>query len=95
LADSHAASTDKGVDAHDVVDGTGNRVGLRLEAEVAKHERGREDHRRRVGDVLAHDVLGDVPASGLEERVLATNVAAGDDTGATNESGSDVADNVT
>lgn len=63
--------------------------------EVSEHERGREDHGGRVGDVLAHDVLGDVSASRLEEGVLSTDVAAGDDSGSTNEGGTDVGQDVT
>ena len=38
--------------------------------EVPEHHGRAQDHRRRVGPVRAHDVLRDVAASGLKERVL-------------------------
>lgn len=57
---------------------------------VTQHHRARQNHRRRVRLVRAHDILRDVSAPRLEERVLAPDVAAGDDTGATDERGADV-----
>lgn len=38
--------------------------------EVSEHHGGGEDHGGGVGAVRAHDVLRDVTASGLEERVF-------------------------
>jgi hypothetical protein len=52
---------------------------------MAEHHRGREDHGRRVRLVGAHDVLADVSASGLEQGVFTTKVAAGHDAGAADE----------
>ena len=37
---------------------------------MPEHHGGAQDHSRGVGAVGAHNVLGDVTASGLEERVL-------------------------
>ena len=43
---------------------------LRNIPKVPEHHGSAEDHRCRVSAVGAHDILGDMPASGLKERVF-------------------------
>jgi hypothetical protein len=57
---------------------------------VTEHHRGGENHGGGVGDVLTHDVLGDVTAPGLEEGELSSDVGSRDNTGTSDESGTDV-----
>lgn len=84
LTTTHVGSPDLALLNH-IVHRRGDRVGLSLEAEVAQHHGSGENHGGGVGLVGAHNVLTDVPTSGLEEGVFATKVAAGDDTGTTDE----------
>lgn len=86
---SHVARADLAL-LDDLVDGARDPVRLVVEGEVLEHERRREEHRRRVRDVLAGNVLGDVSASGLEEGVLAADVGAGDNTGSSDEGSSNL-----
>lgn len=66
-----------------------------IESEMSEEHATGEDHGSGVGLILTLDVETDVTATGLEDSDLATHVAAGDDTGSTNESGADVGQNTT
>lgn len=91
---AHVAGADLAL-GNDGVDGLGDAVGVVVEAEVAEQHAAGKDHGGRVGLVLALDVETDVAAAGLEDGNVATHVAAGDDTGATNESGTNVGQDTT
>ena len=56
----------------DLVHAARNRVGVVVKPEVAQHHGRRENHGRRVGDILSLDVLGDVSASWFKEGVFLT-----------------------
>lgn len=74
----------------DVVHGLLDGVGVLVEAEMSEHENTGKKHGGGVGLVLALDIETNVTAAGLEESNVVTHVAAGDDTGATDESGTNV-----
>lgn len=57
---------------------------------MSEHERAREQHRSRIGAVLARDVESDVTAAGLEQSDVATQVGTGDNTRSTDETSADV-----
>lgn len=61
-----------------------------IEAEVSQQHAAGQEHSSRVSLVLALDVETDVTATGLEDGHLTAHVAAGDDTGTTDESGTNV-----
>ena len=77
------------------VDGLGDAVGVVIETKVPQQHGTTEKHSSGVGLVLALDVETDVSAAGLEDGDLATHVAAGDDTGATDEGGANVGQDAT
>lgn len=56
---------------------------------------GRQNHGSGVSSTSALDVKTDVSATGLENGMLGTNVDTGDETGATNKTGTDVGKNGT
>lgn len=61
-----------------------------IKTKVAEQHGAGEDQSAGVGLVLALDVETDVTAAGLEDSDITAHVAAGDDTGTTDKSGSDV-----
>lgn len=91
---AHVAGADLAV-GDDGVDGFGDAVGVVVEAEVAQQHAARQDQRRGVGLVLALDVQADVSAAGLEYGDVAAHVAAGHNTGATDEGSADVGQDAT
>lgn len=80
--------------SNDVVHALGDNVGLVLQSKVTEEHGSRQQKSSGVSLVLAHDVLSDVTASGLKEGVLAAKVASWDDTGSTDERGTNVGDDV-
>lgn len=75
---------------NDAVDSLGDAVGVVVEAKVSQEHAAAENHGSGVSLVLALDVKTDVTAAGLEDGNLTAHVAAGDDTGATNQGGTNV-----
>ena len=75
---------------NDIVNRLGDALSVVIETKVTEHHGGGEDHGGGVGLVLALDIETDVSATGLEDGVLAAHVGTGDDTGTTDESGTDV-----
>jgi len=61
-----------------------------IETNVTEHHGGGQDQSSGVGLVLALDVETDVTASGLEDSDVATHVASGDDTRATDKTSTNV-----
>lgn len=61
-----------------------------VEAKVSQEHAAAENHGSGVGLILALDVKTDVTAAGLEDGNLTTHVATRDDTGATNQGGTNV-----
>lgn len=80
---------------NDAVDGLGDAVGVVVKTKVAQQHAAGQDHGGGVGLVLALDVETDVTATGLEDGDLTAHVAAGDDTGTTNQGGTDVGQDTT
>lgn len=78
-----------------VVHSLGNAVGVFIETQVTEKHRARENESGRVSLVLALDVETDVTATGLENGDVATNVASGNNTGATNKGGTNVGQDTT
>lgn len=78
-----------------IVDGVGDTVGVLIKAEVAEEHGSAEEESSGVGLVLALDVETNVSATGLEDGNVTAHVAAGDDTGTTDKSGSDVGEDTT
>lgn len=66
-----------------------------VETEVSEEHAAGQDHGSGVGLVLALDIETDVTAARLEDSDLATHAAAGNDTRATNESGTNIGQNAT
>ena len=66
-----------------------------IETEMSEEHATREDHGSGVGLILTLNVQTDVTATGLEDGDLATHVAAGNDTGTTDESGANVGQDTT
>jgi hypothetical protein len=66
-----------------------------IETEVSQQHAAGQEHSSRVSLVLALDVKADVTATGLENSDLTAHVATGDDTRATNKSGTNVGQNAT
>lgn len=66
-----------------------------VETKVAEEHGAGQDQGGGVGLVLALDVETDVTATGLEDGDVAAHVAAGDDTGTTDEGGTNVGQNAT
>lgn len=66
-----------------------------IETEVTKHHAAGKKESGGVGLVLALDVKTDVTAAGLEDGDLTAHVATRNDTGTTNETGTDVGENAT
>ena len=62
---------------------------------MPEHHRRTQDHRGRVSLVGAHDVLGNVAATRLEESVLPADVATRHDTRAADQGSTDVGDDRT
>ena len=91
---AHVASP-VGALGDNVVDGLGDAVGVVVETKVTQHHAAGEDESGGVGLVLALDVKTDVTAAGLEDGDLTAHVAAGNNTGATDETGADVGENAT
>jgi hypothetical protein len=77
----------------DLVDRLRDAVGVVIKTNVAQHHRGGQEQRSGVSLVFALDVETDVTASGLEESDVAAHVASGNDTGSTDESGTNVGEN--
>lgn len=73
-----------------LVDGLRDAVGVVVETNVTEHHGGGQDQSSGVGLVLALDVETDVTASRLEDGDVAAHVAAGDDTRATDKTGTNV-----
>ncbi len=61
-----------------------------VKTDVAQHHGSGQNQSSRVGLVLALDVKTDVTASGLENGDVATHVASGNNTGATDKTGTNV-----
>jgi hypothetical protein len=74
----------------DLVDGLRDAVGVVIKTNVTEHHGGGQDQSSGVGLVLALDVETDVTASRLEEGDVATHVASGDDTRATDKTSTNV-----
>ena len=66
-----------------------------VETEVAEEHGSAEEEGGRVGLVLALDVETDVAAAGLEHGHVAAHVAAGNNTGSTDQGGGDVGEDTT
>ena len=66
-----------------------------IQTQVAEQHGTRQDQSAGIGLILALDVETDVTAAGLEDGDVTAHVAAGNDTGATDESGSDVGEDTT
>lgn len=66
-----------------------------VEAEVAQEHGAGQEQSGRVGLVLALDIETDVTATGLKDGNVATHVAAGHDTGATDKGGTNVGQDTT
>lgn len=66
-----------------------------IKTKVTKHHAAGKEESSGVGLVLALDVKTDVTAAGLEDGDLTAHVATGDDTGATDKTGTDVGENAT
>lgn len=80
---------------NNAVDGLGNAIGMVVQAKMAQKHAAGQDESRRVGLVLALDVETDVSAARLENGHITTHVAAGNDTRATDERGTNVGQNAT
>lgn len=78
-----------------IVDCLGNAVRVVIETKVSKEHRARENHRAGVSLVLALDVKTNVTATGLENGNITAHVATRDQTGATDESSTDVGKDTT
>lgn len=81
--------------ADNIVDRLGDTVGVVIQTKVAEEHGAGKDHGAGVSLVLALDVQADVTATRLEDGNITTHVAARDDTGTTNEGGTDVGQNAT
>lgn len=79
----------------DTVDGIREGVGVLAETDVTEHHGTGEEHGGGVSDVLVLDVQTDVTGSGLEDSVLAANANTRNNTGATDETSTDVGEDVT
>lgn len=91
---AHVAGADLAL-GNDGVDGLGDAVGVVIETKVAEEHAAGQDHGSRVGLVLALDIETDVTAAGLEDGNIAAHVAAGNDTGTTDESSTNVGEDTT
>jgi hypothetical protein len=78
-----------------LVNSVGDTVGVLIEVEMSQHHNGGQEHSSGVSGVLVSKIKTDVTATRLEHGVFATNVAARDDTGTTNETSTNVGNNVT
>jgi len=76
-----------------IVHSLADPVCVLVETQVPQHHATTEQQRSRVRLVLALDVKTNVSAAGLEHGNFTAHVAAGDDTGATDETGTDVGEN--
>ena len=65
-----------------------------IKSKVAKHVDGGEEETRGICRVLTLDVTGNVTATGFVNGVLATQVGSGNNARASNESSTDVGENV-
>lgn len=81
--------------ANNIVDRLGDTVGVVIQTKVAEEHGAGKDHGAGVSLVLALDVQTDVTATRLEDGNITAHVAARDDTGTTNEGGTDVGQNAT
>lgn len=81
--------------ANNIVDGLGDAVGVVIQTKVAQQHGAGQDQSAGVGLVLALDVETDVTATGLENSNVTTHVAARNDTGTTNKSGTNVGEDTT
>lgn len=77
------------------VGGLGDAVSMLIETKVSQQHATGQKHSSGVGLVLALDVKTDVTATGLENSDLTTHVATGNNTGTTNESGTNVGQDTT
>lgn len=73
-----------------VINGLADAVCVVVQAEMPQHHASGEDERSWVGLVLTSDIKTDVTASGLEDSDFAAHVAAGYDTWAADEAGTNV-----
>lgn len=80
---------------NNAVDSLGDAVGVVVKAKVSQEHAAAENHGSGVGLVLALDIQTDVTAAGLEDGNLTAHVAAGDDTGATDQGGANVGQDAT
>ena len=78
-----------------IVHSLADPVCVLIETQVSQHHASTEQQRSRVRLVFALDVKTDVSAAGLEHGDFTTHVAAGDDTGSADETGTDVGENTT
>jgi hypothetical protein len=77
------------------VGGLGDAVSMLIETKMSQQHATGQKHSSRVGLVLALDVKTDVTATRLENSDLTTHVATRNNTGTTNESGTNVGQNTT
>lgn len=91
---THITGADLALSNHSV-DSLRDPVGVVVEAKVTQEHASRQNQCARVGLVLALDVKTDVTATGLENGNVTAHVAAGHDTGATNEGSANVGQNAT
>lgn len=68
-----------------LVDSVRDAVGIFIEVEMSKHHDGREKHGGRVGGILILQIKADVTATRFEHGVFATDVAARNQAGTTDQ----------
>lgn len=79
----------------DLHQGFGDPVGVVIQTQMTQHVDGAQQQSGRVGGVAALNVLSNVTTSGFENGVVGTEVSTGDETGSTDDGGTDVGQNVT
>lgn len=66
-----------------------------IQPQMPQEHRPGQQHRRRVRLILALDIQPHVSAAGFEDRDVASHIAAGDDTGPTDEGSADIGQDAT
>lgn len=81
--------------AQSVLDSLGQSNGVPVEAKMTQHHSAAVQHSNRVGSTLAGDINSNVASSWLKHGECIAVVDAGNETSASDETSTDVADNVT
>lgn len=77
------------------IDSLHDTVGMLIKTQVAKEHRTRQDHGSRISLILALDIKTDVTATRLENGNVTTDIAAGNNTGPTDERSTDIREDTT